>query len=63
MFPNEPAVVSGSITFTQDMLAVLLILGLTVYLFVSEVVRVDVAAVTVMVLIGVTGVVPAAHVF
>ena len=45
------------------MLAVLLILGLTVYLFVSEVVRVDVAAILVMVLIGATGVVPAAHVF
>ena len=58
-----PAVVSGSVAFTQDMLAVLLILGLTVYLFVSEVVRVDVAAMTVMVLIGVTGVVPAANVF
>ena len=55
---------SGSIAFTQDMLAVLLILGLTVYLFVSEVVRVDVAAaMTVMLLIGITGVVPAAHVF
>ena len=54
---------SGSIAFTQDMLAVLLVLGLTVYLFVSEVVRVDVAAMLVMVLVGATGVVPAAHVF
>ena len=54
---------SGSIPFTQDMLAVLLILGLTIYLFVSEVVRVDVAAILIMVLIGATGVVPAAHVF
>ena len=52
-----------SIPFTQDMLAVLLILGLTIYLFVSEVVRVDVAAILIMVLIGATGVVPAAHVF
>ncbi|MDD9983274.1 MAG: SLC13 family permease, partial [Gammaproteobacteria bacterium] len=49
--------------FTQDMLAVLLILGLTIYLFVSEVVRVDVAAILIMVLVGATGVVPAAHVF
>ena len=45
------------------MLAVLLILGLTIYLFVSEVVRVDVAAILIMVLVGATGVVPAAHVF
>ena len=52
-----------SIPFTQDMLAVLLILGLTIYLFVSEVVRVDVAAILIMVLVGATGVVPAAHVF
>ncbi len=54
---------SGSIEFTQDMMAVLLVLGLTVYLFVSEVVRVDVAALLVMVLVGATGVVPAAHIF
>ena len=45
------------------MLAVLLILGLTIYLFVSEIVRVDVAAILIMVLVGATGVVPAAHVF
>ena len=54
---------SESIPFTPDMLAVLLILGLTIYLFVSEVVRVDVAAILIMVLVGATGVVPAAHVF
>ena len=54
---------SGSITFTQDMLAVILVLGLTIYLFVSEVVRVDVAALLIMVLVGATGIVPAAHVF
>ena len=49
--------------FTQDMLAVLLVLGLTIYLFVSEVVRVDVAALLIMVLVGATGIVPAAHIF
>ena len=54
---------SGSVAFTQDMLAVLLVLGLTVYLFVSEVVRVDVAALLIMVLVGATGIVPAAQVF
>ena len=52
-----------SIPFTQNMLAVLLVLGLTIYLFVSEVVRVDVAALLIMVLVGATGVVPAAHIF
>ena len=41
----------------------LLVLGLTIYLFVSEVVRVDVAALLIMVLIGATGVVPAADIF
>jgi len=55
--------VSGSIEFTQDMVAVLLVLGLTIYLFVSEVVRVDVAALLIMVLVGATGVVPAANIF
>ena len=54
---------SGSIEFTQDMMAVLLVLGLTVYLFVSEVVRVDVAALLIMVLVGITGVLPAALIF
>ena len=54
---------SGPIEFTQDMLAVLLVLGLTIYLFVSEVVRVDVAALLIMVLVGATGIVPAAHIF
>ena len=54
---------SSSIEFTQDMLAVLLVLGLTIYLFVSEVVRVDVAALLIMVLVGATGIVPAAHIF
>lgn len=51
------------IAFTQDMLAVLLILGLTIYFFVSEVVRVDVAALIILILIGVTGVVPATEIF
>ena len=54
---------SSSIEFTQDMLAVLLVLGFTIYLFVSEVVRVDVAALLIMVLVGATGIVPAAHIF
>ena len=40
------------------MIAVMLILGLTIFLFVSEVVRVDVAAVSIMVLLGLTSLVP-----
>ena len=51
------------VAFTTEMGLVLLILGLTIYLFVSEVVRVDVAAVTVMVLLGLAGMVPAEQLF
>lgn len=51
------------IPFTQEMLVVLLILGFTIFLFVSEVVRVDLAAMTVMVLIGLLGIVPTNHIF
>ncbi|MGR3504183.1 SLC13 family permease [Pseudaestuariivita sp.] len=40
------------ITLTFEMMAVLALLGLTVALFVSEIVRIDVAAVSVMVLLG-----------
>ncbi|TVR28679.1 MAG: hypothetical protein EA389_00045, partial [Ilumatobacter sp.] len=46
-----------------DMLLVLAILAGTVVLFVTEVVRVDVTAIIVMVLLGVTGLVPADQVF
>ena len=53
----------GSIEFTQDMAQVLLILGFTVYLFVFDVVRVDLAAVTVLVVLGVAGMVPADRMF
>ena len=40
------------------MIAVMMILGLTIFLFVSEVGRVDVAAVSIMVLLGLTSLVP-----
>lgn len=46
-----------------DMVLVLAILAATVTLFVTEVVRVDVAAVFVMVALGLTGLVPAGEVF
>ena len=55
---------------TGEMIAVIAVLGLTIFLFVSEVVRVDVAAVTIMVLLGLTsmmpgyaGLVPLEHLF
>ena len=46
-----------------DMLLVLAILAATVVLFVTEVVRVDVAAILAMVALGLTGVLPAGDVF
>ena len=46
------------IILTTEMIAVLAILGLTIFLFISEIVRVDVAAVMVMVLIGLTSLIP-----
>lgn len=41
-----------AITLSTEMIAVLCILGFTVFLFVSEIVRVDLAAILVMVLLG-----------
>lgn len=45
-------------TLTAEMIAMLAILGFTVFLFVSEIVRVDVAAVLIMVLLGLTSLIP-----
>jgi len=45
-------------TITPEIIMVLGLLFLTVYLFVSEVVRIDVAAVTIMVLLGLTTMLP-----
>jgi di/tricarboxylate transporter len=47
-----------NLTLTTDMVVVLALLALTIVLFVSEVVRVDVAAVSVMVLLGLLSLVP-----
>ncbi len=47
-----------NLTLTTDMIVVLALLALTIFLFVSEVVRVDVAAVSVMVLLGLLSLVP-----
>ncbi len=53
----------GLIEFTTPMAVVLVILAFAVYLFVFEVVRVDVAAILIMVLLGISGLVPAEHLF
>lgn len=48
---------------TPDMLIVLAILAIAVTLFVTEVVRIDVAAILVMVVVGLSGLIPAADLF
>jgi len=53
----------AGLTLTGDMVLVLLILSVTIVLFVSEVVRVDVAAILLMVCVGLFGLVPAADLF
>ncbi len=53
----------ASLTLTTDMIMVLAVLGLTMTLFVFEIVRVDVAAVSIMVLLGLTGMVPTENLF
>jgi di/tricarboxylate transporter len=51
------------LTLTGDMMLVLFVLGITIALFVFEVVRVDVVALTVMVLLGLLGLVPSDQLF
>ncbi len=51
------------ITLTPTMAWVLGILALTVFLFVSELVRVDVTAISIMVLLGITGLVSSDQIF
>lgn len=53
----------GGLTLSGDMILVLMLLGLTVALFVLEVVRIDVAAISVMVLVGLLGLVPGEQLF
>lgn len=48
---------------TPEMIGILAILVLAIALFVSEVVRIDVAAILIMVIVGVSGLVPVADVF
>jgi di/tricarboxylate transporter len=44
----------GAIELTPQMIVVLGFLALTIYMFVSEIVRVDVTAITIMILLGIT---------
>ena len=53
----------GAVAFTTEMAVVLAILAFAVYLFVFEIVRVDLAAILIMVLLGVSGLVPAQNIF
>ncbi len=54
---------ASNLTLSGDMVLVLLVLGLTVALFVSEIVRIDIAAIVIMVLIGLLGLVPSDQLF
>jgi di/tricarboxylate transporter len=53
----------GGLSLSGDMILVLMLLGLTVFLFVFEIVRVDIAAICIMVLIGLFGLVPGDQLF
>ena len=53
----------SGLTLTGDMMLVLVVLSATIGLFVSELVRVDIAAILVMVAIGLLGLVPTGELF
>jgi di/tricarboxylate transporter len=53
----------AGITLTNEMVLVLIVLSATIGLFVSELVRVDIAAILVMVTIGILGLVPSRELF
>lgn len=53
----------AGLTLTSDMMLVLVVLSATIGLFVSELLRVDVAAIMVMVVIGLLGLVPPTDLF
>jgi di/tricarboxylate transporter len=53
----------AGLTLTGDMMLVLVVLSATIGLFVSELLRIDVAAIVVMVVIGLLGLVPATDLF
>ncbi len=53
----------GGLTLSGDMIMVLMLLGLTIILFVFEIVRIDIAAICIMVLIGLLGILPGDQLF
>ena len=54
---------TAALELTNEMMMVLAILAYTVLLFVTEVIRIDVAAVLILVILGLTGLVPDTHLF
>ena len=53
----------SGLTLNGDMITVLVLLTFTVILFITEIVRIDVAAIAIMVILGVLGLVPTAELF
>jgi di/tricarboxylate transporter len=53
----------SSLTLTPDMITVLALLSLVIVLFLTEWVRVDLAALTILVLLGLTGLIPSRQLF
>jgi len=53
----------SGLNLNGDMILVLVLLGLTVFLFVSDWVRLDVSAITILVLLGLFGVIPGEQLF
>ena len=53
----------AALELNNEMMMVLAILSYTVILFVTEVIRIDVAAILILVILGLTGLVPDTHLF
>ena len=53
----------GGLTLSGDMILVLMLLGLTVFVLAFEVVRIDIAAICIMVLVGLFGIIPGDRLF
>ncbi len=53
----------AALELSNEMMMVLAILAYTVILFVTEVIRIDVAAILILVILGLTGLVPDEHIF
>lgn len=54
---------TATLELSNEMMMVLAILGYTIVLFVTEVIRIDVAAILILVVLGLTGLVPDNHIF